>query len=316
MRANEFLTNIDEMAANLGGLEYERSVASTVRHAISNFSDQITTPKLDCGSAGFCRFSIDLELIVGKHPFNIEIKQNTKAQMGGTSVRYQNQKAEIVDVDRIDLVARELIIKSVQSKGPEINDYLEYIGKQKPIAFNRQVIEKRTIPFICTRNAWDAAKSKGLLKKLNAYFDFDNVDAITRGYNKKGVYYIQIGGAGLFYMNKNPLKLPIPEFEGTCQIRARLARGSTLERNGYEVVYGQYRAIANLLTKVSSPYSLDNPDQTQKLFQIALANQNLDKPTKPQTKIPKTKVTPTPAQQQLGKPMGADNKMTPDQITK
>lgn len=270
MRINELF----EMAAGVKGLQYEKTVVSSVKHAISNFSDQIKFLKLDCGSAGFCRFSVDLEMIVGQHPFNVEIKQNTKAQMGGTSVRYKDDKAELVDVDRIDEVARGLIISAVQTKGTDIHKFFEFISKQDPVEINRQVNEKRSIPFVCTRNAWDAAKSSGLLKSLNAVVNFDNVDAITRGYNKKGVFYIQIGGAGLFYMNKNPLDLPIPQFEGSCQIRLRVARGETRTlKNGANVVTGQYRAIANLLTKVSSSYSLDNPQQAEEVFQIALKNQ-------------------------------------------
>ena len=75
-------------------------------------------------------------------------------------------------------------------------------------------------------------------------------------------------------MNKNPLNLPVPKFDGSCNIEIRLGRsGSKVLKSGVEVVSGAFRAQARLITKSSSPYSLDNPEQAEQILKIALDNQ-------------------------------------------
>ena len=96
------------------------------------------------------------------------------------------------------------------------------------------------------------------------------VGFIVKHYNKKGVYYIQIGGSGLFYMGKNPLKLPVPELKADIQIEMRLGYGGgklsfptdppTPARSA------GLRLIGRLLTRGKSPYSLDNEEDVKKLF--------------------------------------------------
>lgn len=115
----------------------------------------------------------------------------------------------------------------------------------------------------------DILKKKGLLAKINKNVK-TSANFIIKHYNKKGVYYINIGGSGLFYMGKNPLKLPVPELKAEIQIEMRLGYGGgklffptdppTPARSAGLRIQGR------LLSKGKSPYSLDKEEDIRKLF--------------------------------------------------
>ena len=70
---------------------------------------------------------------------------------------------------------------------------------------------------------------------------------------------MQIGGAGLFYLDQNPANLPVPKLDGQIEIELRAGRsGSTLNASGVRRVSGLLRAQARLKFKGKSPVSLDN----------------------------------------------------------
>ena len=77
---------------------------------------------------------------------------------------------------------------------------------------------------------------------------------------------MQIGGAGLFYLDENPANLPVPKLEGEIDIELRAGRsGSTLNAAGVRRVSGLLRAQARLKFKGESPISLDSPSGIAKL---------------------------------------------------
>ena len=81
-----------------------------------------------------------------------------------------------------------------------------------------------------------------------------------------------MGGAGLFYLGKNPLNLPVPEFQGEIQVEMRLGYGGsklsfptdppTPARSAGLRIQGR------MLTKNKSSYNLDNVEDVQKLFGV------------------------------------------------
>ena len=77
------------------------------------------------------------------------------------------------------------------------------------------------------------------------------------------MYYIQIGGSGLFYMGKNPFNLPVPELSAKFRIEMRLGYSGTKSTfpttPPTEARGAGLRLQGRMLTKVKSPYSLDNP---------------------------------------------------------
>ena len=97
-----------------------------------------------------------------------------------------------------------------------------------------------------------------MLKPINAKIK-KNTQFIIDHYKDKGIHYIQIGGAGLFYLDQNPANLPIPKLEGEIDIELRAGRsGSSLNAAGQRRVSGLLRAQARLKFKGSSPISLDS----------------------------------------------------------
>ena len=269
MKINEIVESITEMSIGAGGLEYETAVVNSIQQAIPHFQERVKFTNLNFATAGYSSVGIDLELQVNGSPFNIEIKQNVKAQMGGTSIRYNpsTDLAEIVNGDTIDDEAQPYFLNAVQSKKQAIIDYVEFVQKQEPIEMHSR-IDSFPIGAI-TSKAWNNAKNAGLLAALNERVSFNDTSIITKAYNLKKVYYIQVGGAGLFYLNENIYDLPVPKFEGQIQIEFRLGRnGGTMRKIGDEnikVLNAGYRCQGRLKTHIKSNLSLDNPAEA---FQI------------------------------------------------
>jgi hypothetical protein len=259
------------MAAGTGGLEYETSVVDAVKQTIPHFQDRVKFTNLNYATAGYSSVGIDLELQVNGAPFNIEIKQNKDAQMGGTSIRYNpaTDLAEIVNSDTIDDEAQPYFLNAIQSKKDAILAFLDYMRKQEPHELHSKIPERFPISGV-TKEAWTNAVKDGYLNPLNETVKFNDTSIITKAYNLKQVYYIQVGGAGLFYLNENPYDLPVPKFEGQIQIEFRLGRSGSKSRKfgdtTVETVGAGYRCQGRLKTHIKSSLSLDNPAEAFQIF--------------------------------------------------
>lgn len=270
MKINEIVESITEMSISAGGLEYETAVVDSVKQAIPHFQERVKFTNLNYATAGYSSVGIDLELQVNGAPFNIEIKQNKDAQMGGTSICYNpaTDSAEIVNRDTIDDEAEPYFLNAIQSKKDAILAFLDYMRKQEPLELHSKIPERFPISGV-TKQAWTNAVKDGYLNSLNETVKFNDTSLITKAYNLKQVYYIQVGGAGLFYLNENPYDLPVPKFEGQIQIEFRLGRSGSKSRKfgdtTIETVGAGYRCQGRLKTRIKSNLSLDNPAEA---FQI------------------------------------------------
>ena len=270
MKINEIVESITEMSIGAGGLEYETAVVDSVKQAIPHFQERVKFTNLNYATAGYSSVGIDLELQVNGAPFNIEIKQNKDAQMGGTSIRYNpaTDSAEIVNRDTIDDEAEPYFLNAIQSKKDAILAFLDYMRKQEPLELHSKIPERFPISGV-TKKAWTNAVKDEYLNPLNETVKFNDTSLITKAYNLKQVYYIQVGGAGLFYLNENPYDLPVPKFEGQIQIEFRLGRSGSKSRKfgdtTIETVGAGYRCQGRLKTHIKSNLSLDNSAEA---FQI------------------------------------------------
>jgi len=267
---NEIIESITEMSVGAGGLEYETAVVKSIQQVIPHFQERVKFTNLNFATAGYSSVGIDLELQANGAPFNIEIKQNKDAQMGGTSIRYNpsTDLAEIVNRDTIDDEAEPYFLNAIQSKKDAILAFLDYMRKQEPLELHSKIPERFPISGV-TKGAWTNAVKDGYLNPLNETVKFNDTSIITKAYNLKQVYYIQVGGAGLFYLNENPYDLPVPKFEGQIQIEFRLGRSGSKSRKfgdtTIETVGAGYRCQGRLKTRIKSNLSLDN---TAEAFQI------------------------------------------------
>ena len=201
--------------------------------------------------AGASATGADADFVVNGETYLLEVKKDADAQMGGTSVRYVDGKFEVVS-DTVDSGTRDLIIAALDTKRDPIERLLAAIGGDK-------------FPTTCDKHTWTAAKKKGLLKPINGKIK-QNTDFIVNHYKKKGIDYIQIGGAGLFYLDKNPANLPIPKLEGEIDIELRAGRsGSSLNAAGVRRVSGLLRAQGRLKFNGQSPVSFDSPVSISKV---------------------------------------------------
>lgn len=250
--------------ANVGGLDYELKVYTAVKNC--------GVPGLSPGdkpTAGFSnQGSGDIEATYKGKPFNIEIKASAVDQMGGSSVRYDRETEEFELVKEMDPEDAELLLSSAKKKKDDINAYIDAARKIKPVELHKKI---NGVPLRMTKGARELLKQKGLSAKLNTNIISD-AKFIAKHYNKKGVYYIQIGGSGLFYLGSNPLNLPVPELEGTIQIEMRIgfAGGDSTftdkEGTVHDVRSAGIRLQGRLKTKGQSPYSLDDADSIKEMF--------------------------------------------------
>ena len=224
------------MSKNELGFAYENEVIEALK--IAGIAGNITE------GAGASATGADADFVVGGKRYLLEVKKDADAQMGGTSVRYDNGEFEIVS-ESVDKSTTALIVSALSSKVVHIERLLAAIGGHK-------------FPTTCDKHTWTVAKEKGLLKPINTKIK-KNAQFIIDHYKDKGIDYIQIGGSGLFYLDKNPANLPIPKLQGEIDIELRAGRsGSTLNVAGVRRVSGLLRAQARLKFKGKSPVSLDN----------------------------------------------------------
>lgn len=246
------LTLDEKMSA--GGFAYESEVikALMAAKAAGNIKK----------GAGASAAASDADMNIFGKVFDVEIKLNKNAQMGGSSVRY-NPAGGINLVASLEEDTEALLIKAVRSKKKDINDLLNFLAEQDPDSVNQSAVK---FPMTCTRKAWDAATKAG--KLVNTQIPLD-ASFIAKHYAKKGIFYIQIGGAGLFYLSKNPANLPIPKLEGKVVVEVRSARSGTKKlKSGIGVVAGGIRVQGRLKAKNTSPYTIDDPDSIKKMLSV------------------------------------------------
>ena len=262
MRANELFTT---EARNDGGLAYEKSVLAALAAAqVPGLEFEADT------SAGFSNQGAgDIEATFNGKTFNIEVKSGAKDQMGGTSVRcdFERDVYEIVNKDAVDPAAVPYYVEAAKSKKEAMVEWLKFIQQQEPVQVH-SVLKFAIPPGSVEKNAWAAATAQGLVRPFNERVQFENVNAIVAHYNKKGVYYIQLGGAGLFYMGKDDIGLGVPPLEATMQIEFGFRPSGSKPNKAYDVrtVGAGYRCQGRLKSKIKSPYSLDDPASIRELF--------------------------------------------------
>lgn len=244
------------------GLEYELKVYDSLIRA--------NVPGLDVGdkpAAGFSNQGAgDIEASYFGKPFNVEIKLSSKEQMGGTSFRYDMDSKEFIPVGQIDQEDLDLFLPVVKEKARDIDNYIKASWEIEPKEYHKM---NRGVPIKVSKEAREILKRRGLTSKIATNIKA-STNFITKHYNKKGVYYINVGGAGLFYMGRNPLNLPVPELRGEVQVELGLRFGGgklsfptdpkTPARSAGLRIQGR------MLTRGRSKYNLDNPNDVIELF--------------------------------------------------
>ena len=213
----------------------------------------------------------DITLSVGGKVVNIEVKLSRNEQMGETSLRISPDKrtVEITKPDRVEPDAIPLYIEAGKAMFDEVRNYIKFVRTVEPLDINSKA--NMSFPFgSITKNAWIEARDAGYLKDLNQTVQFNDTKIIERLYNSKNVYYIQVGGAGLFYLGRNPMNLPVPRFDGKMQVEFRAKPGGSRPRSyggqTIKVVGATYICAGRLKSNIRSNYSLDRVNDVIELF--------------------------------------------------
>lgn len=251
-------------SVGLGGMDYEKEVYAAMVEAGVEGLDVGDKP-----GAGFSNQGAgDIEATFKGRDFNIEIKMTDREQMGGFSFAYDMDTEEFKPSKAIDPGDMELISAALEGKKTDIHNYIHRAHEIEPVEHHSKI---NGLPLTVSKEAREILKQEGFHKGLNEKVRLDT-SFIARHYNKKGVYYINMGGAGLFYMGRNPLGLDIPQLQGEMNVEIRL--GFSGSKRYFDTAEGRIdarsaslRVQGRLIGRGRSKYNLDNPEDVRKLFE-------------------------------------------------
>jgi hypothetical protein len=248
-----------------GGRDYELQIAKNI--AKSGFGVKGFVP------AGANANAPDAMLNINGKQVGVELKMQG-AQMGGTSIHMKNGKFILNAIDKKSPMGQH-IVKQLNSRRSDVEALIKFLRKQP----GNKALTNDWPPGNITTESWQLAVDKGLVKKLNIKIDKNPKEAlefITDHYNKKGIYYINIEGQGMFFMGRNPAGLPVPALSsaGEMHLEIRFTRsGSALRKADNRKVAGVgIRVQGRVAGKIAkrgkdSLYSLDSVESIKKLVQ-------------------------------------------------
>jgi len=238
----------------------------------------------------------DGQFIIGGVPYDLEVKYNTNAQMGGGTVQYypgnaSGERFRLANPEKMDESGWTVTKAALRDKEEDILNWVTaLIDPARPASYKWRNEDGSFIPgktalgFQTTYRKYQDAKAAGLQNRASAGFGslppiVAPASFIDKMYAYEKIYYIQIGGKGLYYMDSNPANLPVPHFDGeiTVELRPRPAgRDKIRNKETGEVSYrfrdsavdpddkvmhygGSYGVTPRFRSKdvAPSPYTLD-----------------------------------------------------------
>src|ERR1044072_7483630 len=204
--------------------------------------------------------SPDADITVNGEVFYVEVKSNGRAQMGGGSVGYSAKDRKFFATG-----ANRDLSKMIADILNSMNDTSLHKGLKTLMAHLSRSSERAIteIPMSgFSAQAWEDARDFGLLQAINRTFESD-MSVIASHYARKDTFYIQIGGAGFFRLSEpNPANLPVPVLAGRVQLEVRVAKSGDTGN----VSKAGMRVQARLLSKGTSPYTLDDPSSVEEML--------------------------------------------------
>ena len=250
------------------GVEYENLIKKKIRTIVKDY-DNISI-KRSVGKGSFSAHDVDLSLNINKKTYNIEMKKTASEQMSGISFQFDKNKNDFIitpkNLSKLDDETMEILKAGVSAKKSSVNKLLDFFEKNDPVWKYNKI---KGFPLKVSRDEWIKAKNKNMVKNINLAIKY-NAEFINKIYAKKKVNYIQLGKSGLFYMNDNPLKLPIPQLSGNIDIEFRATPSGVKKDKTHNVDYAtvMLRLQGRLKFKGKSTLSLDNDKDIKKIFDI------------------------------------------------
>lgn len=272
MRANELL-DLDE-GVGQAGVDYENRVAQAITDA--------QLPILQLTKSGGAAFSAadpaDIEATLNGKPFLVECKSAPTDTMGSFLMAYNKQSGEFIPskkaLEKVEPEDLEIAQVALQNRKPAIDAYLDEIATREPVALHQEAL--KGVPFVAEYDTKEEMKNEGYQRAIQQMVTA-GPNFIANLYNSKGVYYIQVGGRGLFYMGKDIFNLGVPKFNGEVKMEIRFkpagdSTGATSRRAstaiGQEIQARKIDLVCGgkIVTKDKSPFTLDDPESIRTLF--------------------------------------------------
>tara|TARA_R110000744_G_scaffold362673_2_gene470777 strand:+ start:600 stop:2084 length:1485 start_codon:yes stop_codon:yes gene_type:complete len=176
----------------------------------------------------------DAEFVIDGEPYYLEIKLNTKAQMGDKAVGYSPKTGKFtLNKKAYDPEVYKQIGKALKAGEKGIKDWLEALrDPARPASMAWEKDNINALNWKTTSRKFFPAQEAGLQNAASFGYGAGKEkielpsNFVNKMYNSKDIYYIQIGGKGLYYMGEDKANLFPPdvgEFGGeiTLELRPR-----------------------------------------------------------------------------------------------
>ena len=216
----------------------------------------------------------DLILQIGTEIIQIELKLNDNAQMSSFSVKYTEGVASLTKPEVLKTEGGKELLKKLNSENykKKIEAYhkaaLDYAKKEGYFA------EIKNGKLRAEGAVFTKMVETGDLAKLNLQIPSD-ATVIQEMYNNEGVYYVDFGNKGLFYMGEDINGLGVPELKADVTLYARMTKGS---KNKQGIYTASMRVFPNINGEIKeSTTSLSDVKEIKKFIQSAVNTEKINK---------------------------------------
>ena len=219
---------------SFGGLVYEEFIVKTIKSAARKIPGLKVISNRGAGyNSQIPDINLQIEKDGQKSKVAIEVKKDRNVRFGQVTLGLEDGEIIIrkggkaIDPTSIP-GGKNLIAKAGEGK-EFLNNILNLINKEENANFKNfplgTSISKETYQKVTDSS--DYKNFVNLTEELNQ-------QRVAAHYNAKGVYYIQIGGKGLYYMGKDNLSLGVPELSTAFTGSMRFKKGTT--KNGRNTI--------------------------------------------------------------------------------
>jgi hypothetical protein len=209
-----------------GGLIYEKLTTKDINDYSKEAEYKVQA--IEDGEAGYDSTKPDIQVIVKDNKGNtktilIEAKQSAAARFGQISLGFENGKVILKrggkKLDPSEIPGGYDLIAAAEKGQKYIENILAFLSKKEKQEFTTFPLGKSISP-----------KTVAELKQKRYYKSLQKLAKETSGglqrvidhYNAKGVYYIQIGGKGLYFLGQDVDNIGVPAFNADFVIGLRL----------------------------------------------------------------------------------------------
>lgn len=224
-----------------GGIVYEKITSKNINDFAKELNIDIEA--LEDGTAGYSKDLPDIQILVNKNKKNeftalLEVKLNVSARYGSLTLGLENGKLVLRKNRKVietgSIPGGQNILNLAEEGKEALNEILALINKEENENFTGFPLGKSISP-----------ETNNKIKESSAYKKFSKVtqdsasglQKVINHYNSKGVYYMHIGGKGMYFIGKDIYNVGVPALNADFNIGLNL-KTSKLKNGNYSVTLG------------------------------------------------------------------------------